>query len=85
MLLGGDLPGVAAWMAGAAFVPALALLLGSLSRSSRLFQLVYLMLWYAVVNGVPAVDFLGAVRGPGNELAGPHPCSCSPPPRPCSP
>jgi hypothetical protein len=73
MLLAGDIPGVAAWAGGAAFIPALALLLGSISRSSRLFQLVYLMLWYAVVNGVPAVDFMGAVRGQGNELAGPDP------------
>ncbi len=73
MLLGGDLPGVAAWAAGAAFIPALALLLGTLGRSARLFQLVYLMLWYAVANGLPAVDVMGAVRGQAGELAGPHP------------
>jgi ABC-type transport system involved in multi-copper enzyme maturation permease subunit len=73
MLLDSDLAGVAAWAGGAAFIPALALLLGSISRSSRLFQLVYLMLWYAVANGVPAVDFMGAVRGQAGELAGPHP------------
>jgi hypothetical protein len=73
MLLGGDLPGVAAWAAGAAFIPALALLLGSLSRSARLFQLVYLMLWYAVANGLAAIDVMGAVRGQAGELAGPHP------------
>ncbi|HEX2301006.1 MAG TPA: hypothetical protein VHH34_21270, partial [Pseudonocardiaceae bacterium] len=72
MLLDGDLPGSAAWLGGVAFIPALALLLGSLSRSARLFQLVYLMLWYAVVNGVPAVDFMGAVRS-GDQLAGPGP------------
>jgi hypothetical protein len=73
MLVGGDLPSVAAWAAGAAFIPALALLLGSLSRSARLFQLVYLTLWYAVANGLPAVDVMGAVRGHAGELAGPHP------------
>jgi len=75
MLLGGDTAGAAAWLGGVAFIPALALLLGLLSRSARLFQLVYLMLWYAVCNGVPAVDFMGAVRAgeQGNQLAGPSP------------
>jgi hypothetical protein len=73
MLLDGDVSGAGAWLGGVAFIPALALLLGSLSRSARLFQLVYLVLWYAVVNGVPSVDFMGAVRGQGNELAGPSP------------
>ena len=72
MLLGGDIPGAAAWLGGVAFIPALALLLGSLSRSARLFQLVFLMLWYAIFNGVPAVDFMGAVRAAG-RLAGPSP------------
>jgi ABC-type transport system involved in multi-copper enzyme maturation permease subunit len=72
MLLGGDIPGAAAWLGGVAFIPALALLLGSLSRSARLFQLVYLMIWYAIFNGVPAVDFMGAVRAAG-RLAGPSP------------
>jgi hypothetical protein len=75
LVLAGDLPGVAAWAGGAAFIPALALLLGSVSRSARLFQLVYLLLWYAAANGLPAVDVMGAVRGPGDELAGPHPIS----------
>jgi hypothetical protein len=72
MLLTGDGAGVAAWVAGAALIPALALLLGSLSRSPRLFQVVYLGLWYAVLNRTAAVDFLGAVRD-GGELAGPSP------------
>jgi hypothetical protein len=73
MLLDGDLPATAAWLAGVAFIPALALLLGSLSRSARLFQLVYLMAWYAVANGMPSIDFMGAVRDQGNQLAGPGP------------
>jgi hypothetical protein len=73
MLLDGDLPGVGAWLGGVTFIPALALLLGSVSRSARLFQLVYLMLWYAVVNGVAAVDFMGAVRDQSNQPAGPNP------------
>lgn len=72
MLVNGDTPAVAAWAAGALFIPTLAILLGSVSRSARLFQAVYLMLWYLLLNGAPAVDFMGAVRD-GGQLAGPHP------------
>ncbi|MEU4113223.1 hypothetical protein AB0F71_01815 [Kitasatospora sp. NPDC028055] len=47
-------------VAGALLVPALALLCGSLSRGPRLFQTVYPMLWYGMVNHVSGLDFLGA-------------------------
>jgi hypothetical protein len=72
MLLTGDHIGIAAWIGGAIVIPALAILLGSASRSARLFQLVYLMLWYVAVNGAPVVDVMGAFRN-GGQLAGPHP------------
>ena len=72
MLIDGDLPGAAAWLGGAVFISTLAILLGCLSRSARLFQLVYLMLWYAVVNRVTTLDFIGAVRD-GGRLTGPSP------------
>lgn len=72
MLVTGDTAGAAAWSAGATLIPALALLLGSVSRSARLFQAVYLALWYGVLNGVAAVDVMGAVRAAG-EPAGPNP------------
>jgi hypothetical protein len=60
MALAGDLAG---WSAGAAFIPALALALGVLSRTQRLFQAVYLPLWYAVVNDIAGLDYLGALEG----------------------
>lgn len=44
---------------GVVFVPSLALACGVLSRSSRLFEVLYLMLWYIAFNGVPAFDFMG--------------------------
>jgi hypothetical protein len=68
----GDGPGVAAWAAGALLIPSLALLLGSLSRTQRFFQAVYVLLWYAVVNGIAIVDFMGAVREDGVPV-GPDP------------
>ena len=67
-----DWSGVAAWAAGATFIPALAMALGVLSRTNRLFQAVYLPLWYAVVNGIAGLDYIGAVRLDGQPV-GPHP------------
>ncbi|MER7848021.1 hypothetical protein ABTZ03_29220 [Kitasatospora sp. NPDC096077] len=46
-------------LAGALLIPALALLCGSLSRGPRLFQTVYPLLWYGMVNHVGGLDFLG--------------------------
>ena len=76
MGLSADWAGVAAWFGGLLFVPALALALGVLGRSSRLFQAVYLLLWYAVVNAMASVDFMGAVRD-GGQLTGPGPLAVS--------
>ncbi|MGX6510276.1 hypothetical protein [Rhodococcus sp. SJ-2] len=72
MLLALDSAGVAAWVAGAALIPALALLIGSIGRGARVFQAVYLVIWYAVLNGVAAVDVMGALRTDGS-LSGPSP------------
>ncbi|MFF8771978.1 hypothetical protein [Kitasatospora sp. NPDC015120] len=68
----GDTAGAAAWSAGALFIPSLALALGTLSRSHRLFQALYLPLWYLAVNQVAALDFMGTVRRDGHP-AGPSP------------
>jgi hypothetical protein len=66
LALAGDAAG---WLAGAAFIPALALALGVLSHTHRLFQVLYLSLWYAVVNGIAGLDYLGAVSGGPSPLA----------------
>ncbi|MFC6022472.1 hypothetical protein ACFP2T_40740 [Plantactinospora solaniradicis] len=72
MLLAQDVAGLAAWGAGLVFVPSLALVCGVLSRTHRLFQASYLPLWYAVLNGIAALDFMGAVRVDGRQT-GPAP------------
>ncbi|MFD0485362.1 hypothetical protein ACFQ46_22425 [Kineococcus sp. GCM10028916] len=72
MLMAGDGAGLAAWVAGAVFIPSLALGLGRLSRTQRLFQALYLLLWYLMVNGSAALDIMGAVRTDGH-LDGPRP------------
>lgn len=54
----GLLPGL---VAGALFIPSLALLLGLASGSGRAFQVAWMVLWYlGAMNGVPAFDVVGA-------------------------
>jgi hypothetical protein len=63
---------VAAWIAGALLIPSLALLLGTAGRTHRMFQALYLLLWYAAVNQLAAADFMGTVLVDGRP-AGPSP------------
>jgi hypothetical protein len=48
-----------AWGIAALFIPSLALALGTWSKTSRLFEIVYLVWWYMAVNGGPSLDFMG--------------------------
>ena len=60
-----DWPALAAWAVGACFVPALALALGALSGGPRLFEITYLLVWYAgLLNRLPLFDFLASGTGP---------------------
>ena len=63
---------MAAWLAGALFIPSLALFLGTASRTHRMFQALYVILWYAAVNQVKAADYMGTVLVNGRP-AGPSP------------
>jgi len=59
-VLANDWERVGALIAGAIFIPSLSLALGILSGSSKLFEVVYLILWYAgPANQIPALDFSG--------------------------
>jgi hypothetical protein len=60
-LAAGDSDLFAALMIGIVFVPTLALALGTVSGSKKLFEVIYLIVWYiGPVNGLPPLDFLGA-------------------------
>jgi len=60
LLMQGDLPGVEAWLIGALFIPSLALFLGSAAGSSKPFEILYLVVWYAgPLNKAPYLDFMG--------------------------
>ena len=57
-ILNGDLPGLAGWAGAVIFVPTLALTLGVFSSGSRLFEVIYVLWWYAGVwSQAPAINF----------------------------
>ncbi|NUR73904.1 MAG: hypothetical protein HOU81_24080 [Hamadaea sp.] len=49
-LIAGNLPALGIWTGCVVVIPSLAWSLGSLTRSQRPFQVLYLALWYAAVN-----------------------------------
>jgi hypothetical protein len=64
LALAGDGAGLVAVAAGALFVPAFALALGTLSGTVRLFEILYALLWYlGPIQHLPALDFTGATPG----------------------
>jgi hypothetical protein len=65
MAFAGDAPGLAAWAAGALFIPALALALGTLTGAPRVFQAIYTLLWYLMINDADALNFMGILRDDG--------------------
>jgi hypothetical protein len=62
LLLATDQLGLLAWTAGALFIPTMALALGVWSGSSKLFEVLYLFLWYlGPANHLGDIDFMGAM------------------------
>jgi hypothetical protein len=58
--LGGDFRGLFAWSVGAAFIPSLALAAGVWTGSGKLFEVLYLLLWYVgPMNRTTFLDFIG--------------------------
>ena len=61
--LTGQWAGVAALLVAAVFIPSLALAIGIWSGSAKLFEVLYLMLWYlGPMNRIPPLDYLGATQ-----------------------
>ncbi|HET7892883.1 MAG TPA: hypothetical protein VFL34_15245 [Candidatus Sulfotelmatobacter sp.] len=60
LLLASDWRALAAWFAGALFVPSLALALGIWSGSSKAFEAIYTVWWYiGPAHQIPGLDFMG--------------------------
>jgi hypothetical protein len=63
LLIGGNWPALSGWLAGALFVPTLALALGVWSGSSKPFEALYTLWWYVgPMNHIPGMDFMGIAR-----------------------
>lgn len=64
--LGGQGSSLAALLVADAFVPSLALAFGTWSGSAKLFEVLYLMLWYmGPMNRIPVLDYVGATQPGG--------------------
>jgi hypothetical protein len=65
LLLARSFSGLLAWCAGALFLPALALALGTLSGTAKPFEGLLTAIWYVgPMNHTPGLDFTGAASGP---------------------
>ncbi len=69
LLLAHDYAGFGAWLVGALFIPTLALALGVWSGGGKLFEVVYLVVWYlGPMQHLRMLDYLGAA--PATVAAG---------------
>jgi hypothetical protein len=59
-LIAGDDASLLVWFSAALFVPSLALALGIWSKSSKLFEVLHISMWYLALNGINTVDYFGA-------------------------
>ncbi len=62
LLITGDWPGIAMWVVATLFLPSFALASGVWSGSSKLFEVVYLCLWYVgAMSKTASLDFITAL------------------------
>jgi hypothetical protein len=58
---GGDLAGLLALLSGAFFIPSLALACGVWSGTGKLFEILYMLIWYlGPLNKLMALDYIGS-------------------------
>jgi len=68
LIIAGDLTGLAWLLIGAIFIPSLALACGVWSHGSKLFEILYILLWYlGPINRLSQLDYLG-VTGESQPL-----------------
>jgi hypothetical protein len=60
LLMARDFDGLAAWVAGACFIPAMALALGAVSGTRKFFEALYTAWWYiGPLHHIRGLDFMG--------------------------
>ena len=69
LLFAGDYRGFSAWLAGAIFIPTLALALGVWSGGSKAFEAIYIVWWYiGPAHDIPGLDFMGTTPASSNAV-----------------
>jgi hypothetical protein len=68
LMVSGSLYGIFALLTGAMFIAAFAIASGIITGGAKLFQVIFTMMVYGVLNGIPWVDFTGTI--PGSQKAG---------------
>ncbi|MFZ6030639.1 MAG: hypothetical protein ACOYYS_23275 [Chloroflexota bacterium] len=58
-LTAGEFTSLLSWLAGALFIPSLALALGVMTGSGKTFEVIYVLWMYGALQRVPAFDFIG--------------------------
>jgi hypothetical protein len=58
-VIAGEPPSILGWITGVVFIPALALVLGVLTGSSKAFEAIYVLWLYLLTQKVVAFDFIG--------------------------
>jgi hypothetical protein len=70
LALAADWHSLAAWLAGALFIPSLALALGIWSGSSKAFEAIYTVWWYVgPAHQTPGLDFIGTTPASSSPSA----------------
>ena len=67
-LFAGQFVALEVWAAAIVFIPSMALAMGIWSRSSKMFEVLYTVLWYGAIQ-MPLVDFTSATGKPTASLA----------------
>jgi hypothetical protein len=62
-LLAGDPVALLGWLTAIAFIPSLALALGTLTGSGKAFEALYVLWMYGLMQNAAAIDFAGLVPG----------------------
>ena len=58
-LLTGDVLAILGWLTATAFIPSLALVMGTLTGSGKAFEVLYVAWMYFLTQEIPAIDFAG--------------------------
>ena len=70
LLMTRDFHSLAAWGAGAVFIPSFALALGTWSKSGKAFEAIYTVWWYlGPAHQMPGMDFMGTTPASSNPAA----------------